>query len=174
MRKFNEQKNSMDANNAYAFHQLGGCYATGEMGMPRDITKANELWHRAGEIGCSYAYYNLGISYENGDGVEMDKKKAKHYYELAAMNGSLDARYNLGCMEVYAGNPDRAKKHFILAARAGENKSLDWVRESLMRGVVTKDEYANSLRAFQRAHDETKSDQRDKARAHKNGGVLRL
>ena len=43
-----------------------------------------------------------------------------------------------------------------------------------MRGVVTKDEYANSLRAFQRAHDETKSDQRDKARAHKKGGVLRL
>ena len=163
MRKFNEQKNSMDGNNAYAFHQLGGCYATGEMGMPRDITKANELWHRAGEIGCSYAYYNLGISYENGDGVEMDKKKAKYYYELAAINGSVEARHNLGCLEGNSGNINRAKKHYILAARAGHKQSLDMVKEGFMRGIVTKDEYENTLRAYQQQRDEMKSDDRDKA-----------
>jgi len=29
----------------------------------------------------------------------MDKKKAKYYWELAAINGDLNARHNLGCME---------------------------------------------------------------------------
>ena len=38
----------------------------------------------------------------NGRGVEVDKKKAKHFYELAAMNGDLLARQNLGCM-LYGG-----------------------------------------------------------------------
>ena len=75
------------------------------MGMPQDYEKANEeLYLRAGELGCSDAYYNLGLAHENGRGVEVDKKKAKHFYELAAMNGSVDARYNLGCFEERAGN----------------------------------------------------------------------
>ena len=34
-----------------------------------------------------------------------------------------------------------------------------------MAGFVTKDEYANTLRAYQRRHDEMKSDQRDKVAA---------
>ena len=133
------------------------------MGMPRDITKANELWHRAGEIGCSYAYYNLGISYENGDGVEMDKKKAKHYYELAAMNGDVHARHNLGCEEYEAGNYHRAFKHFILSARAGDKVSLDNVKYGYMNGMITKDEYANTLRTYQQRCDEMKSKDRIKA-----------
>ena len=55
------------------------------------MTKANELLLKAGELGCAEAYRNLGMSYNNGLGVEVDKKKAKHYYELAAMN------YEWGC-----------------------------------------------------------------------------
>ena len=32
-----------------------------------------------------------------------------------------------------------------------------------MDGIITKDEYANILRAYQQRHDELKSDMRDKA-----------
>ena len=38
--------------------------------------------------------------------------------------------------------------------------------ESFMTGYVTKDEYANTLRAYQSQQDEMKSDDRDKARTH--------
>ena len=93
----------------------------------------------------------------------MDKKKAKYYYELAAINGSVEARHNLGCLEGNSGNINRAKKHYILAARAGHKQSLDMVKEGFMRGIVTKDEYANTLRAYQQQRDEMKSDDRDKA-----------
>ena len=144
-------------------------YARGDMGMPQDVTKANELFLKAGELGCAEAYSRLGYSYENGSGVEMDKKKAIQFFELAAMRGCTRARHNLGCMEVRAGNELRAYKHFILSAKAGYTKSLDGVKKGYKRGIITKDEYANTLRAYQFRQDEMKSDDRDKAKELRDG-----
>ena len=120
---------------------------------------------QSGELGCADAYYNLGNSYDDGDGVDVDKKKAKHFFELAAINGNVYARHNLGCMDGQAGNHHRAFKHYILAAKAGEKKSLEAVKAGFMGGIVTKDEYANTMRAYQEIQDEMKSDARDKAEA---------
>ena len=103
----------------------------------------------------------------------MDKKKAKHFYELAAMSGDAHARHNFACFEGQAGNSHRAYKHYIIAAKAGYKLSLDAVKNGFMGGIISKDEYANTLRAYQRAHDETKSDMRDKARATMNDGFTK-
>ena len=114
----------------------------------------------------------MGNAYDIGRGVDVDKEKAKYYWELAAMNGSLYARHNLGCFELEDGNHHRAYKHFILAAKAGKKDSLEVVKEGFMDGMVTKDEYASTLRAHQKRVDEMKSDDRDKVevlrRAHLN------
>ena len=162
----------MERGNANAFHRMSGLYFDGSKGMPQDFAKANELYLRGGELGCAESYYNLGNCYRNGEGVEVDKKKAKHYSELAAMNGSLYARHNLGCFELEDGNHHRAYKHFILAAKAGKKDSLEVVKEGFVDGMVTKDEYASTLRAHQKRVDEMKSDDRDKVevlrRAHLN------
>ena len=133
------------------------------MGVPQDFAKANELYLGAGELGNTEAYSNLGISYENGDSVEVDKKKSNYYYELAAMNGDVQGRHNLACLEWLAGNHHRAYKHFIIAAKAGLKQSLDKVKAGFMSGIVTKDEYANTLRAYQKMKDEMKSEDRDRA-----------
>jgi len=133
--------------------------------MPQDRQKANELNLKAGELGCTDAYYNLGASYQCGEGVEVDKKKAKHYYELAAMSGNVEARHNLACLEGEDGNEQRAYKHMILAARAGVERSLNFVKQGFMEGIVTKEEYTNTLRAYQKRQNEMKSDERDKAEA---------
>ena len=109
------------------------------------------------------AYHNLGNSYNNGRGVEVDKKKAKYYCELSAMNWDVSARHNLGIEEAKAGNIARAMRHFILSAKAGFKDSLDIVKKGVMKGVITKDEYANILRAYQSRQDEMKSEGRDKA-----------
>ena len=110
-------------------------------------------------------YYNLGQSYHNGDGVDIDKKKAKHYYELAAMDGSVYARYNLGVIEGQTGNYHKAMKHYMLCARAGDDDSLNTVKQGFMARYVTKDEYANTLREYQKSQNEMISDTRDKAAA---------
>ena len=109
-------KKIMEKGNADAYYALGTWYAQGVNGMPQDWAKANELYLKAGELGCADAYHNLGISYCEGTGVEIDTKKAKHCWELAAMNGHVVARHNLGVSEYEAGNHQRAMKHFIIAA----------------------------------------------------------
>ena len=46
-----------------------------------------QLFLRAGKLGSASAYNKIGIAYINERGVERDMKKAKYYYELAAMGG---------------------------------------------------------------------------------------
>ena len=161
-------KKLMEKGNAYAFCQLGGLYENGMYGLPRDMAKANELYLKAGELGCAMGYYNLADSYYNGNGVEVDKKKAKHYYEVAAMNGEIQARNNIGALEGNAGNHQRAMKHLLIAAKAGDDDSLDNVKQGYMQGHITKEEYANTLREYQKSQDEMTSEARDKALTARN------
>ena len=158
-------KKLMDKGIGDGFYQLAWYYSEGSKGVPQDYRKANELFLKAGELGCAVAYHNLGVLYRDGRGVEVDEKKTKYYYELAAIGGDIHSRHNLGCIEYNAGNYDRAIKHFIISARAGSERSLENVKVGFMRGIVTKDEFASTLRAHQLRKDEMKNDARDKAAA---------
>jgi len=162
-------KRLMKAGNGEAFNMLAMDYENGTRGMPQDYHKANELFLRGGELGCDMAYHNLGSSYQCGTGVEVDMVKAKHYFELAAMIGCTYARHNLGFIELDGGNNDRAYKHFIISARDGDKNSLGEVTKGYKKGLVSKDEYASTLRAYQKRQDEMKSASRDKVAAHVGG-----
>jgi len=157
----------MDKCNGEAFHMLAHSYDVGVMGMQQDNRKANELYLKAGEFGCGAAYYNLGVAYQDGRGVEeADEKKTKNYWELAAIRGCISARYFLGCLEGQEGNYHRAMKHLTIAARAGHETSLDKVKHGFMNGLITKDDYANTLRAYQKIQVDMKNDERDQAAIH--------
>lgn len=157
-------KKLMDNGNGEAFNMFASYYANGTMGIPQNRVKANEMWLKAGELGCATGYQNLGVSYKDGTAVEINKKKAKNYWELAAMMGHVIARHDIGVLEnEAAGNHHRALKHWIIAVKAGYEKSLGAVKQGFMFGVVTKDEYANTLRAYQKSQDEMKSIPRDEA-----------
>ena len=123
------------------------------------------LFHRAADLGNATSYYNIGNGYFFGRGVEIDKKMARHYYELGAMRGCVLARYNLAVIEENSGDMNRAIKHYIISAGSGFNKSLDVMQDLYSKGKATKDEYTKALRAYQNYLDEVKSDQRDEAAA---------
>ena len=93
-------KKRMEVGDVYAFCMMGNYYKIGEYGVPQDSAKAVELWHNAGKV----AYTNIGLAYANGEVVGRDEERAKHYYELAAIEGIAVARYNLGANEYNAGN----------------------------------------------------------------------
>ena len=131
-------ENLMENGNAYACKMLGGFYVEGSMGIPQDYAKGHELYLKAGELGCADAYHNLGCSYYHGRGVDIDKKKAKYYWQLAAMNRDVYARHNLGANEYIDGNHHRAFKHYMLAASAGFKQSLDAVKEGFVEGYYHK------------------------------------
>ena len=97
--------------------------------------------------------------------METDKKKAKYYWELAAMGGNVFARYNVGTDENKAGNINRAMKHWMISAKAGHDKSLQCIQEGYLAGHVTKDDFEEALRANKESADEMKSDQREAAAA---------
>ena len=96
-------KKLMECGNAVAFFEMAGIYERGTHGLPQDFAKATELWLKAGELGCAVAYCNLGLSYRNGRGVEVSRKRRNiSMSSQLLMNGDLLARQNLGCM-LYGG-----------------------------------------------------------------------
>ena len=121
----NEQiKKRVELGDVEAIFGLGCFYSHGDDGLTQDHAKALELWHRAGEFGHAHAYFNIGLAYNDGNGVERNEKKAKHYWKLAAMGGEVMSRNNIAVLEWTAGNLDRALKHFLLAAGGGYKTSL--------------------------------------------------
>lgn len=162
----------IDKGNADANFMLAGAYSSGDGGLPQDHERAIELNLKAGELGCAAGYYNLGVAYRDGKGVEADKKKAMHYWELAAMMGDVNARYNIGVEEQETGNIERAMKHWIITAKAGDTSSLDAVKSGYTYGIITKDEYANTLRAYHERQKDMNSDERGKAKEMGRYGEL--
>ena len=159
-------KKRMEDGDAEAIYCHGVYYDDGMFGLPQNRVKALELYHQAGELGEARAYTNIGYAYINGEGVSRDEKKAKYYWELAAILGSTYSRFNLGILEESNGNMDRALKHFMIAAAGGYSDSLSEVKNLFKHGHATKDDYTKALRAHQLYVDDVKSDQRDKAAAY--------
>jgi len=106
---------------------------------------------------------NIGQVYSNGRVrvVEVDKKKAIHYYELAAMGGNVRARYNLGANEAREDNMDRAIKHWMIGTKSGHNESLKKIQDLYSNGYATKEDYTKALQSYQTYLGEIKSSHRD-------------
>ena len=63
-----------------------------------DYATALQEWIPLAEAGDPDAQFNLGVMYNNGQGVPQDYKKAMKWYTLAAEQGYADAQNNLGAM----------------------------------------------------------------------------
>ena len=109
----------MENGNAKACNALAGYYHYGSNGVQQDYTKANELYLKAGELGCAEAYYNLGCSYSNGLGVETDKKKGIRYFKFASIGGNVPAMCSWCCRNDCRGNHSSS-----ITAEAGYVKSI--------------------------------------------------
>eukprot|EP00984_Skeletonema_dohrnii_P001265 scaffold393_cov158-Skeletonema_dohrnii-CCMP3373.AAC.6 len=127
-----------------------------------DYRSAFEYYTKAAELGDVDAQFNLAGLYEFGKGVEKDGGKVIHYLEEAAIGGHASARHILGLIE-WNGSTERALKHFIIAAKLGDNDSIKMLMDAFKNGLVSKDDLASALRAHQAAVDATKSPQREAA-----------
>ena len=156
----------LEVNDSNAYNMMGVHHIQGTMGLKKDVRKGLEYLEKAAtELGLATANHALGFIYLDGIGVEKDEAKAMHHLRLAAIGGNLQSRHSLGIIAFY-GKPQRAElamKHWILAAEAGNDASLENVKVGYQKGCVTKDVYTKTLRAHKSAADELQSDQRDKA-----------
>ena len=136
-----------------------------------DFGKALEYYAKAAELGGAEAHGCLATLYLEGKGVEEDDEKAVYHLEQAAIAGHPSARGLLARYEEEFGRYDRAAKHYIIAANLGCNDSLQYVKRLFAAGIVSKEDYAAALRAYQAAVDATKSAERDEAEAFERDGI---
>ncbi len=128
-----------------------------------DFEGAIQYWTKAAVLGDIPAHYKLSGMYLEGRGVDRDEKKMVYHMEEAAIGGHPDARHNLGCIEGENGRVDRAMRHWIIAAKLGDDLGLEAVKSGFMNGAVSKEDYEAALRGHQAAVDAMKSEQRDAA-----------
>lgn len=75
---------------------MGDNYFWGEEGKSQDYTMAAYYYQLGADEGDPAAQVNLGICYENGYGVDMNKQYAAYWYYQAACEGVSTAEFNMG------------------------------------------------------------------------------
>ena len=143
---------------------LGGKYAHGGLGLQTNVRMAIKLWEEAAKLGSVDALYNLGVAYDFGKGVQEDKARAGELYKIAAMQGHVESRHNLGFDEGDEGNHDRAVRHYLISAKMGYEDSVENIKQMFVDGEATEDQYAQALKGYQNAMEEMKSHDRDEAK----------
>ena len=63
-----------------------------------ESSRLSKEYFRLAEQGNALAQYNLGLKYQNGQGVSEDQQEAFKWYELSAKQGHPQAQANLGRM----------------------------------------------------------------------------
>ena len=154
-----------------AINFLAQQYCHGDLGLQRDMRKAVELFTEAAELGSIEALFNLGNAYFDGEGVEKDRAKGVDFFKRAAMKGDAESRCNLGIIEKQEGNFDRAVRHHLISAKMGDVRSLEAIKKAFMFGFATKEQYAEALKGYQAAVEETKSHDRDEAKRFLKAGI---
>mmetsp|Transcript_2158 Transcript_2158/g.3337 ORF Transcript_2158/g.3337 Transcript_2158/m.3337 type:complete len:321 (+) Transcript_2158:31-993(+) len=158
-------KKRAEANDPIGLFKMGDiCCHRGE--HERSI----EYFTRAAGLGVAISHCVLANAYQNGQGVERDEKRAINHWEEAAIGGHPGARFNLGAIEEHnrradGSQADRAVRHYIIAANLGHDGSLEQLKKLYPLGLVSKEDFAATLRAHKNVVDETKSKQREEAEA---------
>ncbi|EJK48871.1 hypothetical protein THAOC_32301 [Thalassiosira oceanica] len=108
----------------------------------------------------------LRVAY--GKGVEKDVARGIRHWQHAAIQGHPESRLILGFLEYHLLNHELAVQHLMISTKMGCEKSLNGIKELFMGGHATKAQYVEALKGYQNALEETKSPQREEAKAFLN------
>ena len=101
---------------------LGDAYYSGRMGLVESAKKAAKIWKRAVELGNVDAMRCLGVLYEYGKGVKLDKKKAERLYRMAADRGDAVAQSNFAFLLDAEEKHEEAFRYYALSADQGHKR----------------------------------------------------
>ncbi|EJK70918.1 hypothetical protein THAOC_07686, partial [Thalassiosira oceanica] len=158
----------VDARDPKATGYLASAYYYGNNGLQQDVPRAIKLWTKAANLSDLNAHCMLGCRYYYGDGVEQNVAQGIRHFQHAAMQGDPESRYALGFHEHGNGNHELAVRHWMISAKMGLEGSLNAIKDMFMKGHANKAQYAEALRGYQSALEETRSPQREEAKAFFN------
>ena len=152
-----------------ALAHMGDIYESGEYGTPKDDLKALDCWIRAVELGSALACVNIGLSYREGNGVAIDKERFALFDRIGALRGDICARNDIGVTEYESGNYEVGIRHWKIAAKAGHQRSLDFLRRLYNadgkvpgKEFISKECMDSLYRVCHDAQEEVKSEEREK------------
>jgi TPR repeat protein len=102
---------------------LGNAYRRGLYGLVKSNKKAAKIWKRGVELGNVEAMINLGMLYEHGSGVKIDKKKAARLYRSAADRGDAVAQCNWAFLLDAEEKHEEAFRYYALSADQGYTRA---------------------------------------------------
>ena len=114
-------------NQPAGLHNLATGYENGELGLPKDLTKAHDLYLRAVAMEYAPSINNLSQMYLYGSGVTQDAALGRALLKRAVTLGDPDATatlaYTLATGDGLPVDLPRARKLYLIAAAQG----TDWV-----------------------------------------------
>ena len=126
--------------------------------IPPNNTRSLEWYRLSAEQGDALAQYNLGVKYDNGDGVPESDAEAVKWFRLAAEQGLSDAQYYLGVMhangEGVAQNEAEAVRWFLLAAQQGDADSQYNLAVMYANGEGTHQDDGEAVKWYQMAAEQ--------------------
>ena len=112
----------------------------------KDYATALKLWRPFADQGDAFAQYNLGLMYDNGEGVTENDAEAVKWYRKAADQGFAKAQVNLGAMygngEGVTENYVQAYKWFNIAAAQGEATAKS--NKAFIENKMTREQIAEA------------------------------
>lgn len=115
-----DHKNSVGINE-YAYYLFYGL-----AGINKNEKIALKYYENAANLGNALAFMNIGVFYEFGDGVEIDKKKALQFYKKGFEEGSHLAAYKMGRLLINEKiNLKEGNKYLKYAAEQGNTFAMD-------------------------------------------------
>jgi TPR repeat protein/CHAT domain-containing protein len=94
-----------------------------------DYKQAVHWYKKGAEQGYAFAQYNLGLMYDNGEGVTQSFEQAVHWYTQAAEQGDAAAQYDLGVRyengEGVTQNFEQAVRWYTQAADQGDDRAVN-------------------------------------------------
>lgn len=87
------------------------------------VTPEDQQLIAKAEQGNANAQFQVGLKYQNGEGVEKDNTKAVDWYQKSAEQGNSDAQANLGAMYQYGFGVEKS-----------DSEALSWFRKSADQG----------------------------------------
>ena len=120
---------------------------------------------RAAELGFAPAFAMIGNVYAEGDLVPRDVSKTLEYHEIAAKKGSIPSRINLALFHEKNSDIHNSIKHLKVTACAGHQESMDKLMQHYRNKSLSKEDLAQTLRAYQASNDLMKSKARDDAQS---------
>jgi TPR repeat protein len=124
----NKLRHKVKKKKLWAMLEMGRRNEYGEGGVELSLEKAIDCYKKGIKLGDPRCMAQLGIMYEEGEGVAKNEKLAFEHYQMGALKGYDNAQYNLGACyydgEYVEQSYTKAREWFNRAAAQGNEKAI--------------------------------------------------